>query len=481
MAQISARQLFSSFPRPDENTRAMVDRLYREAIDSSKHKIIVLDDDPTGVQTVHSVPVYTDWSAGSITAGFKENSRVVYILTNSRSLTAEKTEKVHKEIAERIIEASNRLGQEFVLISRSDSTLRGHYPLETHALRSVLEQSSGNNIDGEVICPFFKEGGRFTANNIHYVQNGDNLIPAGETEFAGDKTFGYTSSHLGEWIEEKSKGMYRADDVQYISLDSIRQADIDGITKQLLQASGFSKIVVNALDYFDLKVFTIALLDAMEMGKSFLFRTAASFVRIIGGIDEKPLLTRADLIREDQKNGGLIIVGSHVKKTTEQLEALKTRSDIEFIEFNQHLAVDPPRLAAEVDRIVRLCDKSLAAGKTVAVYTRRERLDLNTGNPEDELAIAVRISEAIAGIVKSLSVRPAFLIAKGGITSCDVAVKGLGIRKAMVAGQIRPGIPVWAAGDESKYPGMPYVIFPGNVGTRETLAETVEILADGSI
>ena len=72
--------------------------------------------------------------------------------------------------------------------------------------------------------------------------------------------------------------------------------------------------------------------------------------------------------------------------------------------------------------------------------------------------------------------KPGFVLAKGGITSADVGVKGLGIRKALVLGQIEPGIPVWKALAESKFPNIPYIIFPGNVGEDETLKNAVKKL-----
>ena len=75
-----------------------------------------------------------------------------------------------------------------------------------------------------------------------------------------------------------------------------------------------------------------------------------------------------------------------------------------------------------------------------------------------------------------LHVKPAYIIAKGGITSSDVGTKALKVKKALVMGQIQKGIPVWLTGEESKFPGMPYIIFPGNVGDKDTLRLIVEEL-----
>ncbi|WML24645.1 four-carbon acid sugar kinase family protein [Neobacillus sp. OS1-33] len=461
-----------------EVDRHAVNQLVTEALKGLNKKIIVLDDDPTGVQTVHDISVFTDWSEESIEQGFNEEQSMFFILTNSRGFTAEETEKAHREIAANILTVASKLNQEFLIISRGDSTLRGHYPLETTVLKDTLESGTDLKMDGEVILPFFKEGGRLTINNIHYVQNGQELVPAGETEFAKDRTFGYSSSHLGEWIEEKSNGLFLAKNTLYISLEQLRALEIGAITEQLLQVKDFNKVVVNAIDEVDVKVFTVALVHAINAGKNFLFRSAAALPKVIGGVSDKALLTREELIIEETGNGGLVIIGSHVKKTTEQLEKLKELTTIEFIEFNSHLVLQPEQFKAECDRVVETTEALIRSGKTVAVYTSRQRLDLGENKKEDELKMSVTISDAVTSIVTRLQVKPNFLVAKGGITSSDVGTKGLRVRRATVAGQIRPGIPVWRTGDESKYPGMSYVIFPGNVGTQSDLKAVVEILSN---
>lgn len=454
--------------------REAVDVRLEEALNSLNKKIIVLDDDPTGVQTVHDISVFTDWSVESLEEGFKEEQSMFFILTNSRGFTAEETEKAHREIAANILSVSSKLNQEFMIISRGDSTLRGHYPLETKVLKETIESASEMKMDGEVILPFFKEGGRLTINNIHYVQYGQELVPAGETEFAKDRTFGYSKSDLGEWIEEKSNAEYTADNTLYISLEQLRSLDIGKIAEQLVRINDFNKVVVNAVDEVDVKIFTIALVQAINAGKNFLFRSAAALPKVIGGVSDKAVLTRGELVGEETGNGGLIIIGSHVKKTTEQLEELKKLNEIEFIEFNSHLVLEQDHFQKECDRVIETTESLIRSGKTVAVYTRRERLDLGEDKKEEELKLSVAISDAVTSIVTRLQVRPNFLIAKGGITSSDVGTKGLMVRKATVVGQIRPGIPVWRTGEESKYPGMAYVIFPGNVGTKTDLKEVVE-------
>ena len=475
MEKVLKSELFQDIKPIDES---IVDEKLQQALNTLNKKIVVLDDDPTGVQTVHDISVYTDWSSQTITDGFAEKNSMFFILTNSRAFTADYTMQVHTTIAERIAEESKKTGKDFIIISRSDSTLRGHFPLETYTLKQTVEKLTDVKYDGEVLMPFFKEGGRFTINNIHYVQEGDYLTPAGMTEFAKDKTFSYKASLLPEYVEEKTHGQYKAKDTVCISLESLRNMDIDTITEQLMGVKDFNKVVVNAVDYVDVKVFVIALVNVFNAGKNFMFRSAAALTKVIGGVSDKALLSR-DELRADNQNGGLIIIGSHVKKTTEQFNELKKCSWVKFIEFNHLLVLEPEKLDEEVNRIIAEAEECVKNGQTTVVYTGRKRLDV--GSEEESLKVSVKISEAITSIVSKFSIQPSFIIAKGGITSSDVGTKGLSVKKANVMGQIAPGIPVWQIGAESKFPYMPYIIFPGNVGTATTLREIVETLDDKTI
>lgn len=466
--------IVNNFTVPDE---PMVDALFSAELTNLRKKIVVLDDDPTGVQTVHNISVYTDWKVDTLEAAFAEEKRLFFILTNSRGMIKEQTLQAHRQIAQNLITVSQKTGQDFLLISRSDSTLRGHYPLETQTLKDEIESQTAARFDGEIICPFFKEGGRFTLDNIHYVKEGSQLVPAGLTEFARDRTFGYRSSHLGDWCEEKTGGAYRAEDMIYLSLADLRALNIERIETQLLSCTDFNKVIVNALDYVDIKVFAIAFLQALGKGKNFILRSAAAIPKVLGGVPDRMLLTHDELINAGNPHGGIILVGSHVNKTTRQLEELRNcQFPIEMIEFNQHLVLSKDGLKGEVARVISIVEDKIKRGCTVAVYTRRERLDLATDNKDQQLMISVEISDAVTSIIAGLSVRPGFIITKGGITSSDVGTKALRVRRANVMGQIRPGIPVWMTGQESKFPDMPFIIFPGNVGEITTLREIVEIL-----
>lgn len=467
------------FHTVEERSKTDADKaeaLLSQAMEGFHKKLVVLDDDPTGVQTVHDVSVYTDWEEESIRKGFEEKEAMFFILTNSRSFSVEETTKVHQDIAARVAKVARELGQDFMIISRGDSTLRGHYPLETQLLADGLTKNEGVVIDGEIICPFFPEGGRYTMDNIHYVKEQDNLVPAGMTEFARDKTFGYKSSDLTEYVEEKTEGKYHKEDCITISLDELNALDVQGIKDKLMSAQNMAKIIVNAVSYADLKIFCAALVLAMKAGKHYMARTAAAFTKVMGRISDQPLLGRAQL-EGDTKNGGIVLIGSHVKKTTDQLNCLKELDgQADFMEFQVNTVFEENGLEKEVERTVKAAEEKILSGRTVVIYTSRQLLAPENMTPEEKLHISVKISNAVTSIIGKLSVKPKFIIAKGGITSSDVGTKALRVKKARVMGQVKKGIPVWMTGEESKFPGMPYIIFPGNVGEVSTLKEIVEEL-----
>lgn len=207
-----------------------------------------------------------------------------------------------------------------------------------------------------------------------------------------------------------------------------------------------------------------------------MFRTAAAFVKEMGGITTKPLLTKEQMMVKHTGRGGVIVVGSHTQKTTEQLEELKKAEGIVSIEFDSDLVLDDEAFQAETARVTREMEKIIASGRTAVAYTKRKLLVIENDTKESALIRSVKISDAVQSLVGNLKIEPGFVIAKGGITSSDVGTKALRVKRATVMGQIRPGIPVWQTGEESRFPFIPYVIFPGNVGDVDTLREAAEVL-----
>lgn len=429
-------------------------------------KIIVLDDDPTGIQSVHDVLVITQPTVENLKRAFESSNPCFYILTNSRSFSEQETTDYHINLMDLIIEVSQLTNVDFMIVSRGDSTLRGHYPLETEVIKTSLEKS-GQVIDGEIICPYLN-GIRKTENDIHYVKNGENWIPCGESEFAQDKTFSYHASDIKEYVEEKTKGQYLAKDCISISLTDLN--DEQKVIDKLNHVSHFNKVIVNCTCMDDLKKFVNAF---EKTQKRFIFRCAASLVKELAHIEDKAYLTQKDCVQEGI--GGLILVGSHVKKTASQLAYLKEHASLDWVEFNQHRILDDT-LHEESLRVSEELEKLLNQNRTVVVATRRDRVDFPDDNPEKQLEMSTNISKELIGVIERLNTRPRFLITKGGITSSDALTIGLHVSEEWVLGQIAQNVGVVSCLQGSKFENLPVVVFPGNVGDEKTLYEVVETL-----
>ena len=333
-------------------------------------------------------------------------------------------------------------------------------------------------LSGEILCPFFAEGGRYTLNGVHYVKEGGELVPAAQTEFARDRSFGYRHSRLPDYIEEKSGGAIPASAVEVLRLEELRGLRLDALEARLLERRDYANIACDALEEDDVRALAVLLARLGRRGRRYLLRSAAAVPKVLGRVSDRPPLGREEIVSPGDCMGGLVIVGSHVKKTTEQLDRLRA-SDVpaEFIEFDVSGWDREGALQAEARRATARAEAAMRAGRTAVVYTGRGLVAPAGADAEALLAISVRISGALTGVVAALDARPRFLIAKGGITSSDMGVKALGVVRARVLGQAAPGVPVWRTGPESRFPGLPYIIFPGNVGDAGTLRDIVERLA----
>ena len=435
----------------------------RKKIEKSNARIVILDDDPTGTQTARNLPVLTHWSEQALQEELSGKYPAFFILTNSRSLPEPGACKLAHEIGTHLRRASEQTGIRVVLISRSDSTLRGHFPAEVDEMARVM----GKEKLPYLILPFFLEGGRVTLNDIHYVQEGERLIPAALTPFARDAAFGFRHSNLREWVEEKTRGKIGAAEVSSISLDDLRLGGPGRVAEILAGVQPAGACIVNAASYRDMEVLVTALLDVESSGKEFLCRTAASFVRTRTGMDHRGGLLSKEVLTSGSRYGGLFVIGSFVEKTSRQVQTLFAKTDITAIEVRARDLLDPLRNRAEITRVDAETSAALADGKDTAVYTSRE---LIIGRDvETSLKINQTVSDGLIEIVRQISVQPRYLVAKGGITSSDVATKGLGVKRAMVIGQVLPGVPAWRLGNETRYPGMAYIVFPGNVGDDDAL------------
>lgn len=480
-SRLSKSAVFATLPPPwNEYLRPRV----RAAVAARpEHKIVVIDDDPTGTQTVYDVPVLTSWELETLRAEFSGYEPCFYILTNSRSLPPEQARALTLELAKNLRAAAGV--QPFTLVSRSDSTLRGHFPLETDALDEVL-----GPFDATLLIPYFEDGGRYTIDNVHYIADGDMLVPTAETPFARDAAFGYRSSHLPTYAEEKSGGRIKASEVRSIGLEELRRGGPDEVAERLLALPRGSLAVINAAALADLDVFVVGLLAAETQGRRFCFRTAAEFPAARLGLARRPLLTAhtLDLTKRYDSwkagrgsstaalpnTGGLIMVGSYVPTTTRQVAQLADYEDLLRVELSveQLLTARRGQILHDISATVT---KALSAGQDVMVFTSRPRV--GGDSPAGSLQIGGRISEALVELVRGLEVRPRYLLAKGGVTASDLATRALRVKRAIVLGQLVPGVPVWRLGLEAKFPGMTYIVFPGNIGGPDALAYAVRTLA----
>jgi uncharacterized protein YgbK (DUF1537 family) len=456
--------------RPDDDgLRASI-----RALRAKGHLLLgVLDDDPTGSQAVHDVQVVTVIDQSAYGAAFEGAAGTCFVLTNTRSLDEADAVALNERVARGLLAAGDRVGGRVRFISRSDSTLRGHVMAEVGALQAVQRSVTGRGFDGVLLAPAFLEAGRVTAGDIHWARVSGELVPVGDTEFARDATFGYSASDLRDFIVERSGAGVRPDDVVSLSLADVRLGGPERIAELLSGVHDGQWVVVNATEYSDLDIVAYGVLLAEQAGRSLAFRTGPSFVRSLAGMGPKAPLRGRELFGPGRAGHGLVVVGSHVGQTSRQVAALRERGGVTEVEL------DVPALLDGTDVVGAAAGRvaTALAGSDVVLYTSRTLV--RGKDRDDSLAIARTVSAALSEVVHdSLAARPAWVVAKGGITSHDVAVRGLGIRRAEVAGQLFPGVisvfhPLDAAPEAL---GMPYVVFAGNVGDDGTLADVVAIL-----
>ena len=394
---------------------------------NNQWKMVVLDDDPTGIQTVHGCLLITQWDEASIRKGFEDKEPFFYILTNTRAMTREDAAKVTREAMEMVVRVNEDFGYRLIIVSRSDSCLRGHFPLETDVMRSVLVEHGLPVFEKTPFCPAFIEAGRVTIDGVHYMKDGDKLIPVSETEFARDNVFAYHTSVLRDYIKEKG-------------------------------ANPDDYIIVNAQSYAELNAFAQTVLSDFPAEQHLVIRSSSSLPKAISGISDQPLLDRSMLKHEGV---GCFVVGSHVKKTTAQLECLLQEPGTCAIEVDvQRILDDSDTLMLEtIDTIHQVVENHL----TPVIYTSRQEIRLADANQRQHLG--QQVSDFLVDIVHRLPFTSSYLVGKGGITSHDILTKGLGIQSARVLGQIISSVPCVMTS------AFPYIIFPGNVGNEGSLAE----------
>lgn len=421
-------------------------------------KIIVLDDDPTGSQTVHGCLLLMQWDVETLKLGLADESPIFFILTNTRAMPPEQALATTQQVCQNLKQAiAQSAVQDFLVVSRSDSTLRGHYPIETDAIAAAL-----GGFDAHFLTPAFFEGGRFTKDSVHYLMVNGVPTPVHKTEFAQDSVFGYQHSYLPDYVAEKTQGRIPAAQVERLLLGEIRS----GVLERLMQLHDNQCVAVDAETQADMNRFAQDVLAASAAGKRFLFRSAASLLTALANLPPQPVAAEAMAQYVRGGKPGAVIVGSHVKKTTEQLEALLKLPGTAAIEVNVAEIQTNPHLLAQTLAQVK---QSYAAGQTPVIFTSRQ--ELSFADAQTRLDFGVAVSRLLMDVLRGLPDDIGFLISKGGITSNDTLSDGLALRSARLLGQILPGVSViTTAADHPQFPNLPVVLFPGNVGDQSALA-----------
>lgn len=436
-------------------------------------KIIVLDDDPTGSQTVHSCLLLMAWDLPTLKLGLQDKVPILFILSNTRAMSSKDAAATTREICHNLkIAIAQTNVQNFLVVSRSDSTLRGHYPVET----DIIAQELGG-FDAHFLTPGFFEGGRVTTDGTHYLLIDGVKTPVAETEFAHDSVFGYSHSYLPDYVAEKTENRIIATEVVKFSLEDIRS---QGIDQRLLELTENQCVVVDGETQRDYDLFAQAILNATAKGKRYLFRSAASLLTSLAHLGTQPTPAEDMGSYRPTNKPGVVLVGSHVKKTTLQLNQLLKEPEVVGIEVDVARLLSSPEKNTQAEntqekniilqQTLDEINQAFNLGKTPVIYTSRK--ELNFDNTKQRLQFGVTVSGLLMDIVKGLPNSISFLISKGGITSNDVLSVGLNLTTARLLGQILPGCSVVRTEpNHPQFPNLPVVLFPGNVGDENALAE----------
>lgn len=453
-------------------------------------RVVLLDDDPTGTQTIADLPVLTSWSVPDLQWALQQQTTGFFVLTNTRSLSETDAAERNRQVVDALHQAATAEQVSYVLASRSDSTLRGYYPLETDVLSQELA-ARGTVVDGVVICPGYVEPGRLTIDSVHWTRTPEGMIPVSQSEFAKDASFGYRSSDLRDWVAEKTGGRISRDEVATITLTDIRVGGPDRVGEILAGLRNGRPVVVDTVEDADQQVVVLALLHAEAAGKNFIYRIGPSFVRARTGQRPTPPAdaqrlrqilatqpTHTDDTRPATKHG-LITVGSHVGLTTRQLDRLRDRGKIIELELDVPTLLDDSARDRHVNDVAAQSARVLQNNDAESDVVIRTSRTLVTGDDAvSSLVIARTVSAALVGTVREIvsQIRPSFVLAKGGITSSDTATVGLGITRAWCRGTMLPGIISLWEPVTGLAQGIPYIVFAGNVGDDDALVAVIDTL-----
>lgn len=410
---------------------------------------LVLDDDPTGTQSVSGVHVLLRWTPESIAAALRSDG-AVYVQTNSRAIPEAEAVALAERIKQQIAEVEALVGERLLVVLRGDSTLRGHVFAESDVF-------TGD--DGCILfVPAFPAGGRTTVDCVHRVRVGGAQVPAGETEFARDPVFGYRASNLVDWVRERG-----ARQGIPVSLADLRASRGGAVADALVRARPGEVVVPDAETDADIELIHAGLLAARSAGVHVVVRSGAPLAAVSAGHASRGLLARPLTVAGD--GGILVVCGSHTGASTAQLERLAASRGLDPVEIPTDAARTDPD-AAGGSAADRARERLRAEGIAVLSSERTRRAEY------DSLADGELVMRALMAATRSLAAEVSVIVSKGGITGAEVARTGLGAEQAFVRGQVAPGISVW----DMVYDGAPrtQIVVPGNVGESDALVDVLD-------
>ena len=453
----------------------------RNSINDRYMKIIVFDDDPTGSQTVNDCLLLLKWDYQTLLKGLQSKSNILFILANTRSLSEIEAKQRLNEICQALLDVFCKNGykkEDFIFVSRGDSTLRGHNYLEPYMLNKIL-----GPFDATFHLPAFIEGDRVTIDGKHFV----NDVPAHKTIYARDKVFGYKTNNIKEILYIKSKSMILFDDIKnlYLSdLDVLEMKENNEVLNKIYSLKNNIQVIVDATEYKHLD--KIAALGKFSFGeKRFLYRTAASFLTAISG--SKGVIPSSLLFSTPQRRNsnnqimkGLYVVGSFVQNTNDQLKKILEIESCKAVEldvfqfyrinFSQGNDYDLLKFRKSLINKVRICLKN---SYTPILFTSRN--EVLSEKHCDQMFFYNSLAKFIAELVGELKYEIGYLVSKGGITSNTILSHGLRLDSVYLKGQILKGISVVEAKLSNSKGVLPVVTFPGNIGNKYSLLELWEI------
>lgn len=410
-------------------------------------KTVVLDDDPTGTQSASGVTVLLDYDAALIRDALL-GADSVYVQTNSRAIDEAAAVALVSDVRDAARRAAAELGAQVQFVLRGDSTLRGHVFAETE---QFLDEDSVI-----VFSPAFPDGGRTTVDGVHLVRIDGVDVPAHRTEYAEDPVFPFSSGILAEYVAEKSGRQAVG-----VPLADVRS----GATASAIATAPAGAVVLpDAVTNDDIRLIAEAIAVARRAGRSVVVRSAAPLAAALADVQSTGLLPRPLLSAPVPT---LLACGSHTAGATAQLDAVSAVHGPAVVIPTADAFADPVAAGLAAADAAR---GQLAASGLAMVSTERHRLPEHNTLRHGEL-----VMQALTVAVRALMPEVEAVVAKGGITSAELARTGVGATRAEVRGQVIAGVSVWDLVSAEGDPRL-YVVVPGNVGDASALTDVLSAL-----